>query len=178
MKIKIGLILTLLYLFTAVVFSAPPEDPLSSFLGVKWGISAKEFTTTFQFKDKLDKERGMPGFDLRFFKMGDGFGTLTFRFKTKDNSNLEFDEANFDKFFLYRVHVLMESTHFNSVLQFFTGIYGKPTNFKETAVQNKLGGTFKQIEADWISKKSGRKVHIQRFDETIEYGSGLLDELK
>ena len=180
MNKKVGFVLLMLGLLSTPVFllSSPAEDSLSSFLGVKWGISAKEFTTNFEFKSKIDKEIGMPGFDLRFFKMGNGTGTLTFRFKTIDNSKLEFTESNFDKYFLDKVYVLMESKDFDNVLSFFKGIYGEPTNYKETPIQNKLGTTFVQKEADWISTESKRKVHIQRFNETIQWGSGLLEEIK
>jgi hypothetical protein len=176
---RIIILFTLLSLTFCGLNLAAEESPMASFMGAKWGVTIKDFAETFKYKDKISMGRGAwPNYTMRRFQLGETKVTIMFMFYTQDNERMKVTPESENKLILRDVMFIIFPEQFDSLKLILTEKYGKPTDYKETEVANKLGRKFLQKEAIWMDKSINRMIHLKRFTDTIEYGEVMFKPIK
>jgi hypothetical protein len=146
------------------------ENPMASFMGRKWGLDALIFSQTFVPKYEASKVKD--GFVLDYFELGYlWLSRIYFVFKQKKGEKrIKFKEKNYDKFFLNRVVIRFFPSQFDELYEVFKLKYGKPTEYKESVVQNRMGAKFDQKFAYWIDANIERGIMMRKFDQNLDEG--------
>ena len=76
------------------------ENPMATFMGAKWGMSATDFTEHFRYKDQLKKEKD-DFFSLDNFELGGMIiKKIRFKFEAKGNQDEKLVRKNYNHLFL------------------------------------------------------------------------------
>jgi hypothetical protein len=141
---------------------ASGENPMASFMNAKWGISAQEFSQTFEYSSKLKKSD-------QFYQLEDfDLATLTikkikFKFESKVDEKLTLRSSrNLDQLYLTEVLMLTKPEDFETLLQIFKVKYGEPTKYDEFEVRDSAGEKFPQKVARWENKEINRMIVMEK----------------
>ncbi|MCP4148049.1 MAG: hypothetical protein GY757_09905 [bacterium] len=162
--------IVLIFLIVALTMSCgpKPEAPkpapepkkvepknMEKIMDMPWGIGIDEFLTTFKHRNRLEIETPKLLYRLNNFKLGSAWVELTFYFTDSGLVGTTID---------------MRSKDFEGLLKVFETKYGKPTNYKETGIQNGLGAKFTQKTAIWLNEQIKREIIIEKYTEGINLG--------
>lgn len=161
-------VLIFVFITFPVKSESKKDNPMASFMGVKWGTSAFDFINNFKYKHRLKKYQA---FYLRNFKLGDMvIEEIDFIFKPKDGLKLKFKKKNYGKLFFVKAVMHISPDQFEDLSEIFKIKYGEPFKFKEYEVQNRMGAKFLQKSAIWVDTEIERMIIMQRLASKITDG--------
>lgn len=160
-KISLLCIVFILFLSVNLIGQSVEENPITSFMGVKWGVTATEFENTCWYKDQLKKRDY--DFYLSNFKLGDlTIGEIKFIFEGKENDRVRLLKRNYDRTFFTEAYIFIKPEQFEGMLDIFKIKYGDPHKFVEHPVRNRSGEAFMQKIAEWVDKENKRMIIMER----------------
>jgi len=181
-KLNLIIVFALCVMFASALYSqenqTPPEkeNPMSSFMGMKWGTDALSFNNTFNQKYRTSASQN--GFLLKNYKLGDiVLKGILFEFKATEGINLIFVRPFYPKFVFDSVIISYSPNDFETILSIFKAKYGEPTTFEESKIYNKLGMPFLQKTAEWIDQGIERKISLYKYASKIDEGIGILNKI-
>jgi hypothetical protein len=139
------------------------DHSMASFMDAKWGMTATEFTTNFEYKGSLKLERNANFYYLANFKLGDiTLKKIKFKFVSKGSQDLQLSKKTHNSFILSEVLIFMKPEQFETLLQIFKVKYGEPTKYDEFNVRDHTGKSFLQKVARWEDKEIKRMIVMER----------------
>jgi hypothetical protein len=170
----------LLFSFNSIAAAQGPQlagdHPMASFMDAKWGITAADFTTNFEYKDSLKLERNTNFYYLTNFKLtGDlTLKKIKFKFVSKGSQDLKLSSRTLDSFILAEALIFMKPEQFETLLQIFKVKYGEPTKYDEFDVRDHTGKSFLQKVARWENKEIKRMIIMERQASKLVDGMVML----
>lgn len=148
---------------------AVKENPMASFMGVKWGTNALEFDQTFNKSHSIKNIED--GFGILNYKLGDlTLENIIFMFSSIDGVSRFFVDSNYEKFVFDRVYINFNPDLFDDLFAIFKTKYGEPTKYKESNLQNAMGAIFLQKHVLWADYNIKRKIIMAKYGKTIKSG--------
>jgi hypothetical protein len=137
------------------------ENPMSSFMGCNWGMSANTFSQEFMYKDELRKDDDF--YYLSNFELGDlVIKKIKFKFETRDGKQLKLRKKDYDNLYLTEIFIFMKPEQFETLLQIFKVKYGEPKELDEFEVRDSAGKRFLQKVARWEDETIKRLIVMER----------------
>ncbi len=148
----------------------PGENPMASFMGAKWGMSAEEFTTHFKYKDQYKTEKD-EFFMLENFELaGQVIKKIRFKFEPKGNQDSKLIKKNYNHLFLTEAFMYTKPDQFETLLQVFKTKYGEPTKYDEFETRDSAGGSFIQKVARWENQDIKRLIIMEKMASKLVDG--------
>jgi hypothetical protein len=168
MKKTIFLPIVLLILFVSFGSIAeaqeaqPGENPMASFMGAKWGMSAEDFSNHFRYRDEIKKEKD-EFFALDNFELaGMVIKKVRFKFDPRGNQDDKLIKRNYNHLFLTEAFMYMKSDQFETLLQIFKTKYGDPTKYDEFETRDSSGNSVLQKVARWEAQDIKRLIIMEK----------------
>jgi hypothetical protein len=140
----------------------PGENPMASFMGAKWGMSAEEFTTHFMYKDQYKTEKD-EFFMLENFELaGQVIKKIRFKFEPRGNQDSKLIKKNYNHLFLTEAFMYTKPDQFETLLQVFKTKYGEPTKYDEFETRDSVGNSFMQKVARWEVQNIKRLIIMEK----------------
>jgi hypothetical protein len=182
MKKTILLPTVLLVLFMSVHFIAEAqeasENPMASFMGANWGMSAEDFTNNFKYKDQIKNEKD-EFFALNDFELGGMIiNKIRFKFEPKGNQDEKLLKKNYNHLFLTEAYMYMKSDQFETLLQIFKTKYGEPTKYDEFETRDAAGNAFLQKVARWEAQDIKRLIIMEKQASKLVDGTVMFIPIK
>lgn len=177
--ILVSVVFCLLFSFNSIAVAQeqqPAGDhPMASFMDAKWGMTAADFTTNFEYKNSLKLERNANFYYLTNFKLGDiTLKKIKFKFVSKGSQDLKLDKRTHNSFILTEALIFMTPEQFETLLAIFKVKYGEPTKYDEFDVRDSSGGKFLQKVARWENKEIQRMIIMERQASKLVDGMVML----
>jgi hypothetical protein len=138
------------------------ENPMTSFMGAKWGMSAEDFTNHFRYRDDLKKEKD-EFFALDNFELGGMvIKKIRFKFDASGNKDEKLLKKNYNHLFFSEAFMYMKSEQFETLLQIFKTKYGDPTKYDEFETRDSSGNSFLQKVARWEAQDIKRLIIMEK----------------
>lgn len=154
------------------------ENPMTSFMGANWGMSAEDFANTFKYKDEIKNEKE-EFFALNDFELaGMTIKKIRFKFAPKGNQDEKLAKRNYANLFLTEVYMYMKSDQFETLLQIFKTKYGDPTKYDEFETRDAVGKSFLQKVARWTDKGIKREIIMEKQASKLVDGTVMFIPLK
>lgn len=148
----------------------PGENPMASFMGAKWGMSAEEFTTHFKYKDQYKTEKD-EFFMLENFELaGQVIKKIRFKFEPKGNQDSKLIKKNYNHLFLTEAFMYTKPDQFETLLQVFKTKYGEPTKYDEFETRDSAGSSFIQKVARWENQDIKRLIIMEKMASKLVDG--------
>lgn len=148
----------------------PGEDPMASFMGAKWGMSAEEFTTHFKYKDQYKTEKD-EFFMLENFELaGQVIKKIRFKFEPKGNQDSKLIKKNYNHLSLTEAYMYIKPDQFETLLQVFKTKYGEPTKYDEFETRDSAGASFLQKVARWEDQNIKRLIIMEKMASKLVDG--------
>ncbi|MGD2091353.1 MAG: hypothetical protein PVH61_34570 [Candidatus Aminicenantes bacterium] len=154
------------------------ENPMASFMGAKWGMSAEDFTEHFRYKDDLKKEKE-EFFALDNFELGGMIiKKIRFKFDARGNKDEKLLKKNYNHLFLSEAFMYMKSDQFETLLQIFKTKYGDPTKYDEFETRDASGNSFLQKVARWEAQDIKRLIIMEKQASKLVDGTVMFIPIK
>jgi len=154
----------LVFSFSLTSFAKAPsaeENPMASFMGAKWGVSATYFEQNFPYQSQLKKDDEF--FYLNDFKLGDlKIYRIKFKFKGLSGTDMKLSKRNMDSLFLTEAYMFIKPEQFETLFDIFKLKYGEPAKYDEFETRDSTGHKFFQKVARWESKDIKRMIIMER----------------
>jgi hypothetical protein len=138
------------------------ENPMASFMGAKWEMSAEDFTNHFRYKDEIKKEKD-EFFALDNFELGAMvIKKIRFKFEAKGNQDEKLMKKNYNHLFLTEIFMYIKPDQFETLLQIFKTKYGEPTKYDEFETRDSAGNSFLQKVARWEAQDIKRLIIMEK----------------
>ena len=167
MKKSIFLSIVLLILLLSSPFSSfvqgqgAEENPMATFMGVKWGITATNFEQNFPYQSQLKKDDEF--FYLNDFDLGDlVIYKIRFKFQGLSGADVKFNKKNFDSLYLTEAFMFIKPDQFEPLFEIFKVKYGEPQKFDEFETRDSTGNKFIQKVARWENKDLKREIVMEK----------------
>lgn len=147
---------------------SPKLANMKEYLGMKWGVTASYFHDNFKYIThmKIDKD----AFISSNFKLkGVEYLYIGFYF-TNDQGYKVINKDNARSWYLARAGAAFKSQYYSKLYDQYVETYGPPFSNKEGEVKDKLGKTYIQKSAGWISKSLNRLIFMQKYGTKSNYG--------
>lgn len=138
------------------------ENPMATFMGAKWGMSAENFTQHFRYFNQIKKEKD-EFFALDNFELaGMVIKKVRFKFDPKGNQDDKLVKRNYNHLFLSEAFMYMKSDQFETLLEVFKTKYGEPTKYDEFETRDSSGNSFLQKVARWEAQDIKRLIIMEK----------------
>jgi hypothetical protein len=182
MKKTIFLSIVLLILFMSFHSIAEAqeagENPMASFMGATWGMSAQDFENNFKYKDQIKNEKD-EFFALNDFELGGMvIKKIRFKFEPKGNQDEKLLKKNYNHLFLTEAYMYMKSDQFETLLQIFKTKYGEPTKYDQFETRDAAGESFLQKVARWEAQDIKRLIIMEKQASKLVDGTVMFIPIK
>jgi len=154
------------------------ENPMASFMGANWGMSAQDFENNFKYKDQIKNEKD-EFFSVNDFELGGVIvKKIRFKFEPKGNQDDKLLKKNYNHLFLTEVYMYMKSEDFETLLPIFKTKYGDPTKYDEFETRDSSGNAFLQKVARWVAQDIKREIVMEKQASKLVDGTVMFIPIK
>jgi len=146
------------------------ENPMASFMGATWGMSAEDFLNNFKYRDQIKNEKD-EFFMLENFELaGQMVKKIRFKFEPKGNQDAKLLKKNYGHLFLTEAFMYIKPDQFETLLQVFKTKYGEPTKYDEFETRDSVGSSFLQKVARWENQNIKRLIIMEKLASKLVDG--------
>jgi hypothetical protein len=138
------------------------ENPMATFMGAKWGMSAENFMQHFRYNDQIKKEKD-EFFSLDNFELGGMvIKKIRFKFEASGNKDEKLVKKNYNHLILTEIFMYIKPDQFETLLQIFKTKYGEPTKYDEFETRDSAGNSSLQKVARWEAQDIKRLIIMEK----------------
>ncbi len=157
---------------------AAGENPMASFMGAAWGMSAEDFMNNFKYRDQIKNEKD-EFFVLNDFELGGVIiKKIRFKFEPKGNQDAKLLKKNYTHLFLTEIFMYMKSEDFETLLPIFKTKYGEPAKSDEFETRDSAGNAFLQKVARWEAQDIKRLIIMEKLASKLVDGTVMFIPIK
>lgn len=180
---KKSVLTLMLFMFSTFLFSIDKSSsPYDSFMGMKWGMNAKDFKEVFENRFDFKLQEYPEGFWFDGLVLGEiGDISPSLEFITKEDG-IKWKEKNYSEFYFENVILVISSNEFEPLLDILKEKYGEPKSIKEYPILITIESQTKQSNSTWgnifrsgfrFSSSSGvTSEQIQAVQKTVKWEKG------
>jgi hypothetical protein len=138
------------------------ENPMATFMGAKWGMSAEDFTQHFRYKNQIRKDKD-EFFSLNDFELGGMvIKKIRFKFEASGNKDVKLVKKDYNHLFLTEIFMYIKPDQFETLQQIFKTKYGEATKYDEFETRDSSGNSFLQKVTRWEAQDIKRLIIMEK----------------